>query len=296
MRKNNFVKIDDWVKDIIVDPLSKQALRLSGNGEYLLSSYGRKYPIIGGVYDLRLLNNETTYDQKIWKKGQIEFMKYSRSEATSDNTNYDSELNGVREVYEEIPIDGTCLDVGGHQGKLRAFLEANQKYISCDPYLNIFDKVAEHTNLIKTYPFLLEPVNFLSCDAEFLPFKSCVFQIVHMRSVIDHFLNPELALNEAYRVLENKGSLIVGVYVNGGKQGKVCLKDRIKENIRTVLPYFGIHKYTDHHVWRATYKELTDLISACGFEIIKAHWQKGYSDTVCYIRALKKVELTRNFI
>ena len=288
VRKNNFIKIDEWVRQILVDPLSKQPLTTSDGGGFLLSSYGRKYPIVRGVYDLRLLNNETTCDQKIWKKGQHEFEKHS----ISDSTNYDVELDGVREVYKEIPIEGSCLDVGGHQGRLREFLEANQKYISCDPYLDVFDGVSEQSNLIKTYPFLLEPVNFLSCNAEFLPFKSCVFQTVHMRSVIDHFLNPELALNEAYRTLENNGNLIVGLYVHGGKYGKVSIKQYVKDAIKSMLPYLGIHKYTDHHVWHPTYKELVDLISACGFEINKVHWQKCHSDTVCYIRAQKKYGLT----
>jgi ubiquinone/menaquinone biosynthesis C-methylase UbiE len=293
MHKNKFIKIDEWVKDIIVDPLSKQPLTASDDGEYLLSPYGRKYPIVRGIYDLRLLNNETTYDQKIWKKGQLEVEKYYISKSISDNTNYDVELDGVREVYEEIPVEGSCLDVGGSKGTLRAFLDTNQKYISCDPNLNVFDKISERSNLIKTYPFLLEPVNFLSCDAEFLPFKSCFFQTVHLRSVIDHVLNPELALNEAYRVLENNGSLIVGLYVLGGKHGKVYFKEHAKEAIHSVLIYLGIHKQADYHVWHPTYEELISLISDCGFEIAKVHWQKRHNDTVCYIKALKKNGLTR---
>lgn len=291
--KNDYIKIDDWVKEILVDPLSKQSLIISDDGKFLLSPYGREYPIVNGIYDLRLLNNETTHDQKTWKDGQREYENDSMSGSIADNENYDIELEGVRDVYEEIPIEGSCLDVGGHQGRLRAFLDPNQKYLSCDPYLNVFDGIAKRQRLIKTYPFLLEPVNFLSCDAEFLPLKSCVFETVHMRSVIDHFLNPELALNEAYRVLQDNGSLIVGLYIHGGKDGKVTLKQHTKETVRSILPYFGIHKYTDHHVWHPTYKELTNLISECGFEIDKVYWQKRHNNTVCHIRSLKKKGLTR---
>lgn len=291
--KKKFIRIDEWVKEIIVDPLSKQPLTISDDGKYLFSPYGRKYPIIKGIYDLRLLNNETTDDQRKWKKGQDEYEKYSISVSMSDNTNYEGELDGVRDVYKEIPIEGSCLDVGGHQGRLRAFLDADQKYISCDPYLNVFDGISEHPNLIKTYPFLLEPVNFLSCDAEFLPFKSCVFQTVHMRSVIDHFLSPELALNEAYRVLRSDGNLIVGLFVHGGKRGNPDIRSLAKEFIIETLVAAGINRFKDHHVWHPTYKELTILISDCGFNIEKVHWQKGYNDTVCYIRARKSLGLTR---
>jgi ubiquinone/menaquinone biosynthesis C-methylase UbiE len=140
---------------------------------------------------------------------------------------------------------------------------------------------------------MLEPVNFVCCDAEFLPFRSAFFQTVHMRSVIDHFLSPELALNEAYRVLRTDGALIVGLFVHGGKRGKPDIKSIAKELVRETLIAAGIKRFKDYHVWHPTYKELTDLISDCGFKIEKVHWQKGYNDTVCYVRARKCSGLTR---
>ena len=119
--KNTYIKIDEWVKEILVDPLSKQQLTASDDGKYLLSPYGRKYRIVNGIYDLRLLNNETTHDQKIWKNGQKEYENDSNSISESiagcedydDGQDYDIELSGVRDVYKEIPIEGSCLDVGG---------------------------------------------------------------------------------------------------------------------------------------------------------------------------------------
>ena len=290
---NKYIKMDEWLRDIVVDPLSKEALTFADNGEYLVSPYGRQYPIVKGVFDLRLLNNETTNDQKIWKKGQCEYEKMSMLNSSSDNTNYEDEFAGIKDVYREIPIEGSCLDVGGNMGRLRAFIDSGQRYVTCDPFLNVFDSISERPRLVEAYPFLLEPVNFLACDAEFLPFKSCSFQVVHMRSVIDHFLNPELALNEAYRVLDDDGSIIVGLYVHGGKDGKESVKEHVKEAVRSVLPYFGVHRFTDHHVWHPTYIELIELISMCGFEVTKVYWQEQHSDTVCYIKASKKIGLIR---
>lgn len=290
----NYIKLNKWVKEIIVDPLSKQPLSIAEDGDYLLSQYGRKYPVVEGIYDLRLLNNETTNDQKLWKDGQITYEKYHFNLAQDDNQqNYIDELDGVRDVYKDIPIEGDCLDVGGHQGRLRAFLKPEQRYISCDTFLNVFDGIDKQPKLLKAYPFLLEPVNFICCEAEFLPFMSSSFQTVHMRSVIDHFLNPELALNEAYRVLCDAGVLIIGLYVYGGKFGKVKSKIRIKKYVKSSLSVMGIHKYKDPHIWHPTYMELTELISDCGFKIEKVHWQKGYDDTVCYIKSIKENGLTR---
>ena len=283
-----FIKLDSWVKEIIVDPLSKEPLTMNEEGNFLLSPYGRKYPTRDGIFDLRLFNNETTPDQKVWKEGQREYERLCASLVSQDQKqDYFAEIEGVRDVYKDIPVEGSCLDVGGHQGRLRQFLSPGQKYITCDPFLNAFDDLDKQPNLLRAYPFLLEPVNFICCDAEFLPFKSAFFQTVHMRSVIDHFLSPELALNEAYRVLKVDGALIVGLFVNGGKRGKQEIKPLIKDILKGALVAAGIKRFKDHHLWHPTYKELTGLISDCGFKIEKVHWQKGYNDTVCYLRARK---------
>ena len=164
-------------------------------------------------------------------------------------------------------------------------INENQKYLCCDTFINVFDSIAKRPNLLKTYPFLNDEMNFISCDAEFLPLKSLSFGTVHKRSVIDHFLNPELALIEAYRVLEQNGCLIVGLYVHGGKDGKETFVQHTKEFIKLLLPYIGITKYQDHHVWHPEYIDLINLIRSCGFEIDKTYWQ---TDDICYIKALKK--------
>jgi len=287
-------KMDDWVKEIIVDPLSKEPLTINKERNFLISSYGRKYPIVDDIYDLRFLNNEITADQKLWKAGQYEYERWSASLASQDHKqDYFKEIESVREVYEDIPVEGRCLDVGGHQGRLRQFLTPEQDYIICDPYLNVFEDLDKQPNLLKAYPFLLEPANFVCCDAEFLPFCSSSFETVHMRSVIDHFLSPELALKESYRVLRNDGALIVGLLVHGGKLGKPDIKSLAKDFVKATLVATGIKRYKDHHVWHPTFKELCNLISACGFEIEKIHWQKGCNDTVCYLRGKKRSGLTR---
>jgi SAM-dependent methyltransferase len=284
------IRLTDWARALIVDPLDKQPLTLSQDKSCLHASYGRSYPCTDGIYDLRVLRSATTHDQKIWKAGQNGFERLSRQWESNDcELDYVAELNGVAEVYQVFPIEGDCLDVGGHQGRLRVFLVPGQHYITCDPFLGVFRNVENQANLIKAYPFLLDPVDFVCCDAEFLPFRSASFDTVHMRSVIDHFLNPELALLEAYRVLKSNGSLIVGSYVQGGRTGKRQLGSQVKEILRSGLSMLGFEQYTDHHVWHPTYHELTQLITSCGFIHERTFWQKGYNDTVCYIKAVKVV-------
>ena len=91
--KNRFTKLNSWAKGLIVDPLSKQPLTLSEDQRYLLSSYGRRYPIVNGIFDLRLLNNETTRDQKLWKEGQHHYEEWSYNISAQDHKeNYFEEI------------------------------------------------------------------------------------------------------------------------------------------------------------------------------------------------------------
>ena len=65
----------------------------------LISSYGKIYPIESNIYDLRLLNNETTSDQKIWKHGQVEFEKMI--DISEEYEHDETEIQNVGDVYKD---------------------------------------------------------------------------------------------------------------------------------------------------------------------------------------------------
>jgi len=287
-------KLDSWLKKLLVDPLAKTELQHDASSEFLLSSYGRKYPIRRGIPDLRLLNNNVTHDQKIWSDGQKDYEALT-SVGPSEGQEYAIERAGVKPVYDEIPIIGRCLDVGGGIGTLRSFLTSTQEYVTCDPFLKVFENLEQRHKLVEVYPFLLDPVNFVCCDAEFLPFAEKSFDTVHMRSVIDHFLSPELALNEAYRTLREDGVLVVGTFVRGGRSGHELLRQRFRNSVKTVLQFAGIERFRDHHTWHPTYDELVALLGQCGFDVEKVHWQDRHQHTVCYVQARKRVGLRTRF-
>jgi len=52
---NQYVKVDDWVKEMIRDPLDKSIL--INKGSELVSEYGNKYPLRDGTYDLRCIRH-----------------------------------------------------------------------------------------------------------------------------------------------------------------------------------------------------------------------------------------------
>lgn len=286
--RHNYVKLDEWARHLIVDPLSKEPLILSDKKDKLLSPYGTVYPICDGIYDLRLARSEITISSKLWAKGQRAYERKSTNWELHKRQDYYSEHAGVEEVYTDIPIVGRCLDVGGHQGRLRAFLSSNQEYISCDPTMTAFDMIGKLEELTDVYPFLLEPLNYVCCQAEHLPFRSLSFETIHMRSVIDHFKDPEIALKEALRVMVPNGQLVVGTYCRGGKKGSENFVKKSKHTVKNILSHLGCNRWTDFHIWHPTYNELTNLLLDCGFRPIKTHWQSGTDDTVCYVQAVKQ--------
>ena len=284
--------LEKWFRDILVDPLGKEPL-IESDG-FLSAAYGRRYPVVNGIYDLRVLNNETTADQKTWREGQVEYTRMHVVEIARDpQIDYAAEIESVRGVYDAIPLEGRVLDVGGHQGRLRSFIRDGQSYAGCDPFLEVFDGIDRQPNLLRAFPFLQQPINFVCCDAELLPFRSQSFQTVHMRSVIDHFLSPELALHEAYRVLEPGGKLIIGLYVEGGKLGRESGLTGAKEAVKRLISAVGIDGYKDHHIWHPTAQELIDLAADCGFVPEKTHWQEGTGDMVVYVGFRKRPALGR---
>ena len=264
-----WTKLDPWVREILVDPISKIPISVAD-----------------GVPDLRRKVFASTHSANVWRKGQEHYEAWCRMLIELDaEQDYAQEIERVREIYARIPLHGRVLDVGGYQGRLREFIGQGQEYLSCDPFIAAFEGIERQTRLLAAFRCFETPCNFVACHAEHLPFRAMSFDTVHMRSVIDHLLDPALALLEARRVLKRSGKLIVGLYVQGGKDGKQTPIERAKEAVRDALPLIGITRYTDYHVWHPTFSELRALIEAAGFLVRDVHWQEGIHDHVCYIDA-----------
>jgi SAM-dependent methyltransferase len=239
-----------------------------------------------------------------WAAGQAEYEDMVSTYASVSYEVFLEEIDSVREIYTQVyPIHGSVLDVGGNDGRLRHFLPADSHYLSVDPFLDVFRFVAASPNLLKAYPRLAEPCPFVCAFAEYLPIRSSSFDFVHMRSVIDHFADPFLALMEARRVLVDGGRLIVGLHVTGGKSALAHSSSRLGQLIartrfkierdglrRAVLDggrrLAGLTK-EDAHMWHPTYEELVQLIEFTGFRMEKEHWQKPPYGHVVYIMASK---------
>lgn len=261
------VTLDQWLREIIVDPISK-SLFIEATLLDFRSSCGFYYECIEGIPDFRV--NLSNFHEE-WAFGQNEFEEWFLSYLDKGETDpdfYRNEVHRDSQIYEKFGIKsmGRVLDVGGQLGHIRKYLAPNQQYCSIDPFIGAHRLAANKKQLFSTYP-LDQPLNLIAGFAEFLPFQETTFQVVNMRSCLDHFFNPQQALLEAFRVLQPGGCLIIGLTLEGQ-----TTKAKIKDIIRPIAGAF-FHKFKDHHMWHPTYSNLSALTKNCGFTIVDEFWQ-----------------------
>ncbi len=247
-----FVKFDQRLVDVLCCPLCKSDLCKTESG-FVCESCGLFFPLtpvkvgdghIEEIYDFRISWPSYCIPQNkaLWQETQESYEQFSHDFGSRDSLQeYLDEIDSVKEIYtEEFHISGRVLDIGGHQGRLRHFLDKDVTfYVSIDPHIGVFRGLDEQPNLLKAYPSLSEPCSFLAAHGEYLPFKSRSFDWVHMRSVVDHFEDPYRAFLEAYRVSKVGGRLLVGLAIL--EKIKNVVKDDgpktfVNENVSTLQP------------------------------------------------------------
>jgi SAM-dependent methyltransferase len=98
-----------------------------------------------------------------------------------------------------------------------------------------------------------------------------------------HVHSPDLAILEACRVLRPDGRIVIGLYVDGGKNGKRTINRELKEIARTMLALIGVTKFKDRHIFHPTFAGLKKIILDNGMDIADVFWQPQWKDTVCYV-------------
>lgn len=259
-------ELDQWVLDILADPITK------------LPATPHDIGISEGVIDARrFLKNTIGFVQ--WDDGQSAYEGWERSTIED----YKKERDVDAPVYNHIKMSGRVLDVGGSIGSIRDFLPKGTQFVSVDPFLGCTVHIPQPKKAV--YTCLTERLNFIASCAEFLPFAARSFDWVHMRSMLDHVHSPDLALIEARRVLKPTGKLVIGLYVDGGKSGRRTIDRQLKEIVRPILTTIGFKRYKDHHLFHPTFKNLQKIIIDNDFKIDDVYWQPEWRDTVCYITA-----------
>lgn len=278
--------MNEYLHERLVCPLSKAPLSL--NDEGLLSApCGFKYQGTDFRVGLEF--------SKDWSAGQSEYESFEKQWLKMVNhpqrlSELDGELTGV---YNEIKMHGDVLDVGGAYGFVikQAGLDP-ERYISIDPIDMDWNRLRAYGHINAHYS-ICQSATRIRGFAEFLPFADASFDFVHMRSCIDHFANPKLALMEAFRVLRRGGRLVVGISLEGSyKRDQAGLKGLVKRMASkspALRHMIDIVKH-DHHMFHPTRDSLGELIEGNGFKIEKEVWQQAYHNVI-YLQAARLDQL-----
>lgn len=241
-----------------------------------------------------------------WRECQEHFEKDEAEILGQDILDhYEAESEMFRPAYEgDFAPTGRILDVGGHQGRLRLFIPGDERrnYVNLDPYPEVFFDLAQRTNLLQAFPPLRDPCPFVAGEAERLPFPAESFDTVHIRSAIDHFADPYLALLEAHRVLTPTGRLVVATIAAGGlsviaapdapatarlrslarraknKHKREGVRALIQSGLRTLVE-------GDPHLYHWTHSGLSNVIDAAGFDVTAELWLPSPNDSVLFMLA-----------
>lgn len=278
----------EFIKKRLVCPISKTPLLT--HGDLLLASCGFTYH----DNDFRI-GLEFSRD---WSAGQAEYESFEKR--WLDTVNNPQKLLDLdaetADVYRQLQMHGDVLDVGGAYGFVikQASLDPS-RYVSIDPINMDWNRLEKYEHVSAYYSVCKAAVRIRGF-AEFLPFMDNCFDFVHMRSCIDHFANPKLALTEAFRVLRKNGRIVVGISLEGAyKKNQIGIKGFIKrlasnfQGIQRVIEIFR----PDHHMFHPTKESLVKLIEENGFVIEKEVWQQAYHNVI-YIQAVRsdKLQLT----
>jgi ubiquinone/menaquinone biosynthesis C-methylase UbiE/uncharacterized protein YbaR (Trm112 family) len=263
--------------DIIACPVSLTPLSLQSNN--LVSPGGFVYP----EGDFR-----TTWSplpDKAWLEGQDHYVKHHDKWLYQEDSFFTDADRETEAVYEKFPLTGTVLDIGGGFGiaALQAGVDSD-RFISVDPMVCRWSDLPDDCSFKKHYGSLANYVRIPSF-AENLPIKNQVIDTVHLRSCLDHLMNPHRSLLEARRVLKPDGQIIIGLALEGAyKLDSSAFKNKVKGALKKSFIGEIYEHFFDKHIFHPTPESLKNLIEGAGLIIQDQYMQPGYHDVV-YIKA-----------
>jgi ubiquinone/menaquinone biosynthesis C-methylase UbiE len=151
------------------------------------------------------------------------------------------------------------LDIGCYKGDYSRFLA--KKYKTHCLGIDISTSCIEYSRKCDDYNNV-----YLVADAENIPFKNNVFDLVLASSVLEHVPDLHRCLVEAYRILKTGGKiLIMNTPLKDDRYSLVWVLNKIKPTkLKKVLESIG-HDYERLLSWQ----ELLSLVKNKGFHIIK---------------------------
>ncbi len=179
----------------------------------------RQYPINKGIPNMLPdeLRLKKIPKESIWREWgkRLSSFKQRMNGWTEENS------RSIIPAYEEsfsffYPIKGSALEIGCGDGVVRHFLNRNVEYWGTDPDKDwILHPL--HSFARDIFPCLNEPFPFIQGVGEYLPFKDESFDNVIIIATLDHVNSPSQVFDESFRVLKDKGQMLLTVHI--GKWG-----------------------------------------------------------------------------
>jgi ubiquinone/menaquinone biosynthesis C-methylase UbiE len=108
-------------------------------------------------------------------------------------------LKGISRIAH-VPPGAAMLDIGAAQGEfVAACVKLGYRALGVEPWEQA------RTTAARLSEYLSIPLDIREGSAESLPFEDAVFDVVHATSVLEHVVNLEASISEAFRVLKPGG-------------------------------------------------------------------------------------------
>jgi len=176
------------------------------------------------------------YSEQYFKEGNYK----------EDKLREESYKTEIKEIISIVEKRGKFLDVGAAYGKFLSLLP------------NTFEKEGlEYSKDAVESGKKMFDVNLKQGTLPETDFKEKIFDVVHLRGVIEHLPDPNSNIKKSHKILKDNGWLILNIVPNiDGPVGR-----RFREKFRLVFP--------QEHIYYFSPKTLKMLLEKNGFEIKK---------------------------
>lgn len=193
-------------------------------GEIVCLRCHRQYPIHEGIPNMLPdeLRLKKVPKESIWREWgkRLGAYKHRMKGWTKENS------RSIIPVYKEsfsffYPIKGSALEIGCGNGVVRHFLNRDVEYWGTDPDKDwTLHPLYSYPQDI--FPCLKEPFPFVQGVGEYLPFKDESFDNIIITATLDHVNSPSKVFEESFRVLKDKGQMLLSVAIGewGMSKGK----------------------------------------------------------------------------
>jgi ubiquinone/menaquinone biosynthesis C-methylase UbiE/uncharacterized protein YbaR (Trm112 family) len=217
--------------DVLICPACKQPDSLHAEKMHVIcAACNHRYPIVAGIPNLLIDPAMTTQLEK------IDYDAFHGVDEKRRNQTYDD----WAEILEQLPIGHErLLEIGSGTGQLTSGLMHKSQFHEVFA-TDISAKFLNHIQ-INLEPGSKNATHYYVCDANVLPFRENMFDVVVGHSVLHHFLHYEKCLAQVHKILKINGCAIFYEPVIQGKVWVAFMLNLICEMDET----FKIHVLTE---------------------------------------------------